>query len=309
MEIFRSREEEARREKISWTLNSIDDLLPQKDYCSVEKYISHSLAPRIRLAAYRGDVSAQHVLAEYPAMKSANSVFANFKNFSKKESSFGISADGEGLFICYDSRKFKVTNKGAYDLRNVEKPDKLFKNLLGFVKKDLLEGRKSWAEILKKRRQEFFQRNEVGEDDLLRREIETLVRWASHRGPEEVVLFAGEREEQDGKQIIPLYITADLRTAVNVRLNYEEVRGAMTTATDNEELDVDFGQFKFRINRIPGDVGEILNAVEETFSEFMKGNGRFGFKREAFDNFTLVGLDASYEEAIVPIFGEEKDVA
>lgn len=309
MEFFVPKPEVARRERLSILLTRIDDLMPQEGYVPAQKYTTYSLAPRIRLAAYDNDSAAKGILTEMPSLKNAGDLKIRFADLPNRVSIFGVWEVGggaeSGIGFTYDTKKFRVANNGQYDLRKVKNPDELFNNLLVFVETDLLEGRKAWAEILRKRRQEYFQRNEVGEKDLLRKEIETLVRSTSG-SVSETVLFAGESEVQDGIKVIPLYIPADLRTAVNVRLNYEEVRGVMTTATDNEELELDFGQFKFRINRIPEDVGETLNTVEETFSEFMKGNGNFGFNHRIIGNFTLAGLDASYEEATFPLFGEVK---
>lgn len=315
VELFVPKFEREERTKRFWALDSISELAPKGDRLNGHfGYRTITFADTIKSGSEKGDGVCRE-LDKALMVGGDGRIYVSYSESDRRARlKIELANGGRGTALDLNfSNRFSVVGTEFRNAGGSGSLDGLWPSfttgVLELVRDDLQSGRKAWAEILKKRRQEYFQRNEVGEEDLLQREIETLVGWAGYRRLKEVVLFAGESEEQDGKKVIPLHITSDLRTAVNVRVNYEEVRGATTTATDNEELDVDFGQFKFRIKKIPGDEGEILNAVEETFSEFMEGNGCFGFRREAFGSFTLVGLDPSYEKLTFSVFGELENKA
>lgn len=299
-----------RREKIGLSLYAIYELLPQKDYGSANEYKSHTLAGRIREAAGQGDEPAQSVLRDFSELRYVEEVGVSLRKYSSKESSLRVATEQGSIVICYDHKKYKVKNTGAAYFGKVENPDGLFENLVKFVETDLSEGRKAWAEVLKARRNEYFQGTKGSEQEIRKKEIKAFIE-EGNRGSEEIAVFGAGPKEEDGREVVEIFNAFEFsnkRAVENFTLNYSKVKGIeprfYIDSQAGEIFEIEGNVALLRMRQLPGiDADGAWDLVEAGYAEFMMGNRDFKYELEGIGEVTLLGLDTGLN---YPIFTEEK---
>jgi hypothetical protein len=126
-----------------------------------------------------------------------------------------------------------------------------------------------------------------------------LTRWSRVRTIE-TVAFASNVIEESGRPVVNIYSTFDFddgSALYNLGMNYKEVRGIkpkqIEYAKGDASFEVEFDEFALRLKPMPfSSIDESLNIIENSFSDYMGGNGDFKFDLKGIGNVSLIDSDS-----------------